>query len=121
MVSFSWLEWQRSADANSENWATNFLEDVYDKITKDKDKRLKPEEKKVVSTKMNCNKIVLEYCVPPLLYMGLVNVTWQNFERVGDIVEVVSPREKEACKALSLVKETLFIVVHEWGKWQIRQ
>jgi hypothetical protein len=72
---------------------------------KDKDRRLK------------MIRIGPEYYVPHLMHMemGLVNAAWKNFETwVDDIVKVAPPHGKEACKAVSLVKENLFIAVDEW-------
>ena len=101
-------EWQGSPDATGEIRTTKSLLDIYDAIRNDGDKRLKPMDKKGVSTEMHYKNLGPEHFVPPLLHMemGSVNTTWEDFEQwVDDTVEIVPPYEKDARIALIISKK----------------
>jgi hypothetical protein len=92
------------------------LLDMYDAIQNDGHKRLKPMDKKGVSTEIPSKNLGLEHFVPPFLHMemGLVNTTWEDIEQwVDDSVEIVLPYRKDACIAPIISKEKLQVAVQE--------
>jgi hypothetical protein len=104
-------EWQ--AEPNTfvaEERTSKFLKETYEAIRKDSKNRLKPADKKGVSTEMHYKGIGPENFVPPLLHMemGMVNQSWDMFEDwIDNCVEIIPTHEKEARRQLAIAKEKL--------------
>jgi hypothetical protein len=75
-------EWQESALNTGEKRTAEFLEDIYERIKKDHQKKLKAMDKKGVSCAQHYKCLTPEDLVPPLLHMeiGMVNQVWDDFQ-----------------------------------------
>lgn len=104
-------QWQEPPHTfNAETRTAEFLSRTYTAIQHDTCKRLKPVDKKGVSTAMHYAGIGPEHFVPPLLHMemGMVNQAWYQFEQwIDDEVELLPPHEKEARKFIAVAKDKL--------------
>ena len=104
------VEWQQSAENNGEKRTIEFLQQTYNAVRNDVQKRMQPTEKKGVSCAMHYKSLGPDNFVPPLLHMemGLVNQVWEDFENwVDGSVEIVPVDEKAARKAVLDAKERL--------------
>jgi hypothetical protein len=104
-------EWQQEPSTFvAANQTAEFLTVTYEAVKKDTTNRLKPSDRKGVSTKMQYKGIGPDHFVPPLLHMemGMVNQSWDCFEEwVDDVVEIFPPHEKKARKKLQIAKKSL--------------
>jgi len=105
-------QWQTppSDETPPEERTAKFLQDTYDAILKDEQKRLKPVDKKGVSCAMHYKSLTPQDFAPPLLHMeiGMVNHAWDNFEQwIDDDVEMIPQHEKDSRKAVITTAENL--------------
>jgi len=104
------IQWQQSADNVGEKRTREFLNQTFDAITNDAQKRLQPTDKKGVSCALHYKSLGPENFVPPLLHMemGMVNQVWEHLEEwIDDKVENVPPDEKAARLSLLDAQECL--------------
>ncbi len=104
-------EWQADPDTYvAEKRTSKFLSETYLAVKMDTCNRLKPTDKKGVSTEVHYKGIGPERFVPPLLHMemGMVNQVWDAFEGwIDAFVEIIPPHEKEARQQLADAKGLL--------------
>jgi hypothetical protein len=94
----------------AEERTSKFLKETYEAIRKDTKNRLKPTNKKGVSTKMHYKGISQENFVLPLLpmEMGMVNQSWDMLDDwIDNCAAIISMHEKKARKQLADAKEKL--------------
>jgi hypothetical protein len=104
------IEWQQSANNTGEKRTSTFLQEMYNAVRNDTQKRLQPTFKKGVSSALHYKSLGPENFVPPLLHMeiGMVNQVWEDMEGwIDGEVEVVPEDERAARTSLLDAKEKL--------------
>jgi hypothetical protein len=105
------IEWQQSANNIGEKRTSTFLQEMYEVVRNDTQKKLQPAFKKGVSCSMHYKSLAPENFILPLLHIeiGMVNQVWEVMEGwIDDEVEVVPEDEKAARKSLLDAKENIY-------------